>query len=282
MKKKIVAAALSVSLLFSLTTVSFADGEWWRPGFDFVYYHAPKIMELDQPEDSFHPYREVSRYEVADALWKFDNKPPVRATAKFVDVNNEAVSYVSNADIMNGVDRFHFDPDSPITREQMATIAYRFAKATGCDVQMPARVEMEFVDLYDISDYAYGAVAWATKTGLMTGTGEGFEPKSNLNRGQIALILKRLDEFIKSSPKTNERIEANENAPVNTASNKEAFVDNLGWLLRQTDSGVIETEYSLSGGKEFVRINFQDRSLKVNITGLSYAEIILVVMEEII
>ena len=143
MKRKIIAAALGMSLLFSMTANCFADGEWWRDGFNYVYYHSPKIMELDQPDNVFHPYREVSRYEVADALWKLDGAPN-ETGARFWDAerNDSAISYVSNAGIMKGVDDRHFDPDGLVTREQMATIVYRFANACGYDTRLPAKVEI--------------------------------------------------------------------------------------------------------------------------------------------
>lgn len=280
MKRFMIAAALSAPLLFSQATMAFADGEWWRDGFNYVYYHDPKIMVLDQPDGVFHPNREVSRVEVADALWRFDGMPDV-AGQRFWDVqDSDAVDYVSGSGIMNGIDSRHFDPDSPITREQMAAIAYRFAQAAGLDARVPARVELAFPDYGDISDYAYGAVAWAVGEGLMTGTDQGFEPKATLTRGQIATIIMRLSKVL--NLKSTERTVPDERNKAQISENKQAFVDNLGWLLRQTETGVIETELSLSGGKEFVRVNFQDQSLKVDVTGLSYAEIVLAVMEEIV
>ena len=285
MKRKIIAAALGMSLLFSTVTTTFADGEWWRDGFNYVYYHNPKIMELDQPEGVFHPYREVSRYEVAEALWKLEGSPD-ESGSRFLDAerNNPAISYVNNSGIMNGVDERHFDPDGPITREQMATIAYRFAKACGYDTKFPARVEMSFDDVGYVSDYAYGAVAWVTDVGLMTGTGSSFEPKAFLNRGQIATIILRLADLVGGAPEKVvrsevSRTEASESRRVGKAEDKSIFIDNLGWLLRQTNTGVVEVTYRSSDDSAV--INFGDNSsARVSINGLSYAEIVVMVTEE--
>lgn len=281
MKRKLIAAALSVSLLFSTAVTVFADGEWWRDGFNYVYYHNPKIMTLDEPDQVFHPYREVSRREVADALWRFDGQPnPSSGGGKFWDAGGDtAVAYVSGAGIMNGVDDRHFDPDSLITREQMATIAYRFASAAGCDVTIPTRINTTFDDYNQISDYAWGAVVWAVNSGLMTGTGQSFEPKSNLNRGQIAMILLRLSRLDK---KTNERIEAGENRTVTKTEDRKIFVENLAWLLRQTNTGLVEIGYHQNGNAEFLTLHFQDNDVRVSITGATYAEIILKVVEEVL
>lgn len=274
MKRKIIAAALSVSLLFSSAVFCFADGEWWRSGFDYVYYSDPKIMELDQPEGVFHPYREVTRLEVADALWKQDGKPDTE-TVRFWDIRDEAVDYVANAGIMQGVDDRHFDPDGRVTREQMATIACRFAMAAGYNVRFPSRIPVRFGDTDQISDYAYGSVAWAVETGLMSGTGNGFEPRSYLNRGQIATILMRLADLVgdqKVFRQEVRRIEANEGRTVGKEDDREIFVDNLGWLLRQTNSGVVECFYDAR--KDEILICFQDHEATVSVDGLTYLEIV--------
>lgn len=280
MKRLAIIATLSASLFFSSISMSFADGEWWRDGFNFVYYHSPKIMSLDEPEQVFHPNRDVSRREVADALWKFDNQPSVQGE-KFWDVDKSdlGIQYVSGNQIMNGVDDKHFDPNGMITREQMATIAYRFAAKMGCDVTIPTKIDKQFSDYTSISDYAWGAVVWAVNTGIMTGTETGFEPKSNLNRGQIATILMRLANLDK---KTNTRQEANESSNVGKSKDKETFVENLSWLLRQTNAGLVEIDYHNTDGKEYLTLHYQDSDERVNIQNCTYAEIILKVVEEVL
>lgn len=280
MKRFVIIAALSTSLFFGSIVSTFAEGEWWRDGFNYVYYHDPKIMSLDQPDNVFHPYRDVTRREVADALWRFDNEASVEGS-KFWDVDktDSGVQYVSGTGIMNGVDDKHFDPEGLITREQMATIAYRFAKKLGCDVTIPTKVDKDFKDYNQISDYAWGAVVWAVNAGIMTGTDEGFEPKANLNRGQIATIIKRLAELDR---KTNNRQEADENSPVGRVSDKETFVENLAWLLRQTNAGLVEIDYHDSEGKEYLTLHYQDSDERVNIQNCSYAEIILKVVEAVL
>ena len=200
-----------------------------------------------------------------------------------VDRSNGAIAYVSGAGIMNGIDARHFDPDGLVTREQMATIAYRFAKAAGYDVRFPSRINIDFPDSGYISDYAYGAVAWVVDVGLMTGTDVGFEPQAHLNRGQIATILLRLADMLKGAQKVQRteviRVEANESRRVGRNDDKGIFVDNLGWLLRQTNSGVVECYYR---SNETVTICFQGDSVTVDVAGLTYDEIIDAVLYEVL
>ena len=285
MKKKIIAAALGVSLLFSLTMSSFADGEWWRPGFDFVYYANPKIMTLDEPENVFHPNREVNRYEVADALWRFDGMPEVSNATRYRDVarGDKAVSYMSGSGVMKGTETRTFDPDGLVTREQMATILYRFVSAAGYNPEIPARAK-KFADSNQISGWATGSVKWAVNAGLMTGTDEGFEPQGTLTRGQIATILMRLADLLdgKSMQVTRTevtRIEANESRTVGKDNDKEIFVDNLGWLLRQTNSGVVECFYNAD---DTILICFQDGEIEIDVAGMSYDEIVEAVIYEVL
>lgn len=279
MKKLVIASALAASMLFS-SVVSFADGEWWREGFNYVYYSSPKIMDLDEPENVFHPNRDVTRKEVADALWRLDGKPSVSGS-KFWDVSSDsnAVQFVSGSGIMNGVDDRHFDPDGLITREQMATIAYRFAKNCGCGVSIPTKIDKQFNDYNQISDYAWGAVVWAVNSGIMTGTDTGFEPKMNLNRGQIATIIMRLGNLTNKKSSNS----GSSNTPSSKSTvDKSAFVKSLGDLLKQTDVGLIGIDYYNTDGKEYITLHYQDSDERVSIQNSTYADIVVKVVESVL
>lgn len=278
MKRLVITAALGAALLFSLAVPS-AAAEWWRPGFEFAVVEN-NIMDMDAG-GLFHPFREVSRVEIANAIWRYDDTPIVSGMS-FRDVrNNPAVDYVSGTGVMKGVDRNHFDPESSITREQFATIIYRFNLASGYKASSPEEELLGYSDRGSISEYARDAVAWASYEGLMTGTApDVFDPQAVLTRGQIATILKRFSDVDHEWARAGFRIEANETRVVNHENDREIFIDNLGWLLRQTETGVVEC--TLDQSDAIVTVWFQDGSkIDVDIDGLSYVDAARKVMDQI-
>ena len=81
-------------------------------------------------------------------------------------------------------------PDTPITREEAATIASRLAKQKNMQQKGNATV---FTDGNQISQWAKTAVSDAVAYGLIKGYTDGsFQPKTNITRGESAQILMRI------------------------------------------------------------------------------------------
>ena len=117
-----------------------------------------------------------------------DDVPLVRALP-FTDVasNNwyfDAVKYMFNKGIMNGITGTSFAPDGTITRGMIVTMLYRLESEP--DAGLSA-----FSDVADSAYYAK-AVAWAVKTGIVTGYDSSrFGPDDLATREQTAVILYR-------------------------------------------------------------------------------------------
>lgn len=98
--------------------------------------------------------------------------------------------------LVTGASPTTFAPNSPITREQMATILYRYAQYKGYDGADKADLS-GYTDAGQISSYAQDAMAWANGTGLITGvTATTLNPTGTATRGQTAAILFRLCEGV--------------------------------------------------------------------------------------
>ena len=87
-----------------------------------------------------------------------------------------------------------FEPDGNVTREQIATILYRYAGLRG--VPTGGRADLgSFPDSGAVSGWAYDALSWANAAGLIAGTREGgvdyLAPQQNATRAQVAVILMR-------------------------------------------------------------------------------------------
>ncbi|MBR2884063.1 MAG: S-layer homology domain-containing protein, partial [Clostridia bacterium] len=89
--------------------------------------------------------------------------------------------------IVTGITENEFAPDNNITREQMATILYRYAKKEN------KSGEITYTDKDAISDYALDATAWANAAGIMKGNEDGsFAPLRNASRAEAAAVFVRL------------------------------------------------------------------------------------------
>lgn len=115
----------------------------------------------------------------------------------FTDVADDAwytkaVIWAANNGIVNGVAKNTFAPDDSITREQIATMLYRYA---GAEAATEDKLSA-FPDAAKTSDWAKEALNWAVASGLINGVADAngtasLEPQSTATRAQIATILMR-------------------------------------------------------------------------------------------
>ena len=138
---------------------------------------------------------------IVTILYRLENEPAVSGGSAFTDVENgawyaDAVAWAAANDIVNGTSATTFAPNSPITREQMAAILYRYAACKGYDVSQKADLS-GYTDAASISGYAKDALAWANAQKLITGvTDTTLNPQGSATRAQVATILMRLCETV--------------------------------------------------------------------------------------
>lgn len=83
--------------------------------------------------------------------------------------------------------------DGQITREQLATMLYRYAQIKGYDVSTSASLNA-FTDASSVSDWAVEAMQWAVGMGLMEGNNNQLSPTAPATRAQVATLLMRFIE----------------------------------------------------------------------------------------
>lgn len=99
------------------------------------------------------------------------------------------VNWAAANNIVNGVTETTFEPNSEITREQMATMLYRFARYLSYDI-MPVRDQVDFADSGQISDYAKDAVGKLYRGGMIDGRGNNlFVPLATAVRAEAATLV---------------------------------------------------------------------------------------------
>ena len=109
----------------------------------------------------------------------------------------DAVTWAASQGIVGGYGGGLFGPEDNITREQLATILYRYAQAKGYDVSVGEDTNiLSYTDVADLAEYAIPAMQWACGAGVINGTGDGstLTPQGNATRAQIATMLMRFCE----------------------------------------------------------------------------------------
>lgn len=103
-----------------------------------------------------------------------------------------AVAWAQAKGLVKGYGDGTFRPNQAITRQELATILYRYAAFRGEDVSARANLEA-FEDRTLIQPYAQDAMSWAVAAGLVEGVTEtSLAPKGIALRCQLAALLHRL------------------------------------------------------------------------------------------
>ena len=146
--------------------------------------------------DTFAPGQPMTRAMLVTALWRLEGEPEASGASGFPDVKPdawyaEAVDWASQTGLVSGTGA-GFDPEGSVTREQIASILYRYAKPKGWDVSKTASLQ-DFADGADTSAWATRAMEWAYAEKLITGKdGKCLDPQGQASRAEVATILMRL------------------------------------------------------------------------------------------
>lgn len=169
------------------TGASFTDvpaGSWYEDAVNYVY---EKGLMNGTSKNGFSPNASTTRGMIVTILARVEgvntNGTPWYAAGQKWAVDNG----ISDGTNMPGV----------ITREQLATILYRYAKQKGYDVSKSAALTA-FADADKVSGYASEAMQWAVAEGLLQGSNGKLDPQGSATRAQVATILMRfMEKFAK-------------------------------------------------------------------------------------
>ncbi len=141
----------------------------------------------------FEPETPMSRAMMVQVLHNLEDNPYQTFEKIFDDVNfdnwfAEAVTWASKNNFVLGYDDKNFGSNDNITREQLATILYRyFGENEVVDI------DLNFVDADQISDYALKTMKWAVKYGIIQGKGNNIlDPKGLATRAEVAQMFQNL------------------------------------------------------------------------------------------
>jgi len=145
----------------------------------------------------FSPNGRVKRGMIVTVLYRMEGEPDVfELDNPFTDVADgmyytEAVIWAAANEIVRGYGNNRFGPNDDVTREQLATMLFRYQEykdEMAPDVNEP-RV---FADAAKISGFATEPVETLVKQGIINGKNNNmFDPKGNATRAEYAAMLHR-------------------------------------------------------------------------------------------
>ena len=174
------------------------EDDWFHDAVRYVYDNG--LMD-GVGDGQFAPNATTNRAMVVTILYRLAGEPAVSGDVGFADVAagqwyTNAVLWAAQKGIVNGISETEFSPSGDLTREQLATILYRYAQDQGYDVSASADLS-SFPDAGDIQSYATQALSWAVAQGLLQGfEDDSLQPQATATRAQIATILMRFCETV--------------------------------------------------------------------------------------
>ena len=178
-------AAVDVSDIF----VDIAPDAWYKDAIQYAYDNG---LMTGVSATEFAPEATTTRAMIVSILARLENVTTAEA-AGFNDVNDEwyatAVNWAANVGVVNGYEDNTFQPNTAITREQLAAILMNYAAYKGEDVSNRASLAT-YTD--QPSTWAEEAISWSVAEGLLTGvTADTLQPQGAATRAQVAAILQR-------------------------------------------------------------------------------------------
>ena len=193
------ASAVSVDVTFvpegqwTNPFVDVAEGAWYYDAVQYVNEHG---LMAGTSANTFAPDLTTTRGMIVTILYRLEGTPSVSGASAFADVADtayyaDAVTWAAVNDIVAGYGDELFGPNDAITREQMATILYRYAQYKGYDTTAKADLS-QYADAARVGSWALEAIRWANAQGLVNGTsGTTLSPQGSATRAQVAVILTR-------------------------------------------------------------------------------------------
>ena len=168
-------------------SLPFADvkpGDWFYDAVAYVY--ANGLMD-GTSTTTFEPNANMTRAMVWAILARVDGE-----TVTGEAWSTDARAWAMAEGVSDGT-----DPNGLVTREQFATMLYRYAVAKGYDVSIGESTNiLSYADFASISEYAIPAMQWACGSGIVTGvTDSTLVPQGTATRAQCAAMLMRFAEL---------------------------------------------------------------------------------------
>ena len=167
---------------------------WYHDG---IHYCLDNGLMNGVSDAKFAPTGTVTRGMIVTMLWRLDGQRYPDYAMRFTDVPSgqwytTAIRWAAAMKIVSGYDAEHFGPNDPVTREQLATILYNYAKSKDQGFTGSWMFQLDFTDASSISDWANEAMHWCAMKGILNGKGaNNLDPQGALTRAEAAAMIQR-------------------------------------------------------------------------------------------
>ena len=171
---------VTVKIVDNAKDFTDTQGHWAEASIDFATSHE---LFSGTSATTFTPDSAMTRAMLMTVLARFDGEDTTGGSVWY----EKSMTWAKENGISDGS-----NPNGNITREQLATMLWRYAGSPAGDSALSS-----FKDSASVSSYAVEALRWAVGEGLISGTDTGMlAPQSNATRAQVATILKRFVESL--------------------------------------------------------------------------------------
>lgn len=187
-------------------TIPFYDVEKSQWFYDAVNYSFGASIMRGTTPTVFEPNTSMTRAMLVTVIHRLAGEPEPESVSEkdgiFFDDSDyngwygKALKWASENGIVNGKSPTIFDPNAPVTREEIATMMYRYVDMyENGDVSAKADLS-SFPDVTEVSDWAKASLEWANSAGLISGKKEPdgsviLAPGVNTTRAEVSTILMR-------------------------------------------------------------------------------------------
>lgn len=140
---------------------------------------------------TFSPDGTMTRAMVVQVLYKMAGSSKIREEIGFTDVAEDAwyanaVAWACFKGVVKGVSQESFAPDRAMTRQELATVLWRYAGSP----KTKGNLEV-YSDAGQVASYAETALSWMTEKGILQSSNGQLQPARNITRAETAAILVR-------------------------------------------------------------------------------------------
>ena len=174
--------------------------KWYTPG---VEYCVENGLMTGVSKTMFDLTSFVNRAMVVTTLWAMEGKPEPKGTKSFSDVPQgryftKAVQWAAEKEIVTGHVGGVYKPFDAVSRQQLVTIMYQYARMHEWDSQASGSLA-PYADQAAISGYGVLPFRWAVGHGLISGRTETqLAPREAVMRSELATILMRFHQNIRA------------------------------------------------------------------------------------
>ncbi len=168
------------------------DDAWYREAVEYV---RDQGIMFGMEDTYFGAAQSLERSHFVTMIYRMAGEPQVQFIPEYPDVPDGTfyslpVTWATKAGVITGYLDGTFGPANMMTREELATMIYRYAKGKGIDVS--EKVELErFPDYQSVTGFAEEAVEWAVAKGIITGDQGRIQPQKGASRADTATMIMR-------------------------------------------------------------------------------------------